>query len=65
MVGNGKFTSNIVTGIALGIGASIALGAIKIIADMTGGIIPRPFVLAQAGTFNTLRPDATATEYSI
>lgn len=63
--GNGKLFSDIKTGAGYAIGFSLALGAIKLINDMIGGIIPRPFVLAQAGTFNTLRPNEGATEYSI
>lgn len=63
--GNGKLLSDIKTGAGYAIGFSLALGAIKIVNDMIGGIIPRPFVLANAGTFNTLSPDSTFTEYTL
>ena len=63
MAANG-YLSEIKKGFLLAVGASVALGVIKIIADVTG-VIPRGFVLAQAGTFNTLSPDSTSTEYHL
>ena len=62
--GNG-FMSSVVHGVAIGLGLSIALGAIKIFSNTTG--FGKDFVIlkSNAGTLNTLIPDSTGTTYHL
>lgn len=63
-LGNGSFWSTIVQGAELAVGASLALGVIKMVADVLP--IPRGFVLANVGeTMNTLSPTGEVGRYDL